>query len=150
MVSEILVETRNKVNAAALQLHAELAAAFEPLRGSKIIRTYPKSAWSKKTLEIIEPIVERFKEQGFRVIFRFTQPMVSVTIDTTYPVNEGVDYVEIYFGMIFFHRDIMASICPAPKIKTDYTVEKVVETKNKIIFLQGQIAQLEDSIREFV
>jgi hypothetical protein len=150
MVSEILVETRNKVNAAALQLHAELAAALEPLRGSKVIKTLPKSAWSKKTLETIEPIVERFKEEGFRVIFKFSKAMVMVTIDTTYPVNEGVNYVETYFGMIFVHRDIMASTCPAPEIKTDYTVEKVVEAKNKIIFLQGQIAQLEDSIREFV
>lgn len=150
MVSEILVETRNKVNAAALQLHTELAAVLEPFRGSKVIKTYSKVAWSKRALEAIGPIVERFNEQGFRVSFRFTRAVVIVTIDTTYPVNERVDYVETYFGIIFVHRDIMASICPIEKFKTDYTVEKVVEAKNKIVFLQGQIAQLKDSIREFV
>ena len=145
------VETRNRVNTKSIEVGQRLGEILKEYEGAKIVKVTPYRSWVKKIADQASALQDELQEQGFRLVFTFSDYSVWATLDATFPVSSiSVQYVkaEMYVCSVsdccltVFKREF-----PAPR--TDYTAEEVVETRSRISALERQIRELKDQIRHF-
>jgi polyhydroxyalkanoate synthesis regulator phasin len=145
------VETRNRVNAKSIEVGQRLGEILKEYEGAKIVKVTPYRSWVKKIADQASALQDELQEQGFQLVFAFSDYSVWATLDTTFPVSDvSVQYVkaEMYVCSV---SDCCLTVFrgefPAPR--TDYTAEEVVETRSRISALERQIRELKDQIRHF-
>lgn len=145
------VDARNRVNAKSIEIGRRLSEILKEYEGAKIVKVTPYRTWVKKIADQASALQGELQEQGFHLVFTFSDYSVWATLDTTFPVSDvSVQYVEakMYVCSVsgcclnVFEREF-----PIPR--TDYTASEVLETRSRISVLEQQIRELKDQIRHF-
>lgn len=145
------VDARNRVNAKSIEIGHRLDEILKEYEGVKIVKVTPYRSWVKKIADQASALQDELQEQGFRLVFAFSDYSVWATLDTTFPVSDvSVQYVKAEMCVCSVSDCCLAAFrgeFPAPR--TDYTAEEVLETRSRISALEQQIRGLKDQIRHF-
>ena len=146
------VEARNRVNAKSIEIGRRLSEILKEYEGAKIVKVTPYRTWVKKIADQASALQDELQEQGFRLVFTFSDYSIWATLDTTFPVSDvSVQYVraEMYVCSV--------SDCCLRQFRwqfedprTDYTAKEVLETRSRISALEQQIRELKDQITHFI
>jgi len=148
MTTQKEIDTRNAVNAAAMDAHDKLKAIFAPYIGEKIRKVEPE--FTRKIKGEIEPICEELRKKGFRVWFKFSEHTIYCEMDKTFPWSEcSVEYVKKSFCLCTLAGDSLKEFGSRPILRKDYTLEEVKAGEEKIRSLEMELAKAKDSISEF-
>jgi hypothetical protein len=145
------VATRNAVNTMANELRIHFQEVLTPYINKKVIKFSPCKTWTVKVENDLQQIEQWMWDQKFRICYDFSLTRVWVNLDKTFQVAEcGCEYVKQQFTICEVDSDIL-TMCEIKhnKFRTDYTVEELIETRNKIRELESQVSQLKSTIYEF-
>jgi len=157
------VKYRNIINEKANQVEKELISFFRPLIGKKIRTISGYGDWSKLVKSKLNLYLEDLREEGFRVICRYSAGSLYFEIDTTYKTDSmsfsGWDHTSTnYVKADFYIGSWDEKTGNLYKVKeeentnqrrTNWTVEELAATRKKIIELNNQLSDLKSSIWEF-
>lgn len=145
------VSTRNAVNTMANELRLHFREVLTPYLNKKVLKFSPYKTWTVKVKNDLQQIEQWMQDQKFRICYEFSLSRIWVDLDKTYQNSEhSVDYVKQQFTICIIDSDILTSLdINHDKFRTDYTVEEIVETRQKIRELESQVSNLKSSIYEF-
>ena len=157
------VKYRNIINEKANQVEKELISFFRPLIGKKIRTISGWGDWSKLVKSKLNLYLEDLREEGFRVICRYSAGSLYFEIDTTYQTDSmsfsGWDHtstnyvkVDFYIGSWDEKTGNLYEVKEEENTsnrRIDWTVEELAATREKIIEMNNELRNLKSSIWEF-
>ena len=145
------VSTRNQVNTMANELRLHFQKVLTPYLNKKVLKFSHRTTWTLRVKNDLEQIEQWIQDQKFRMYYEFSLSRIWVDLDKTYQVAEhAVDYVKQQFTICIIDGDTLASLdINYDKFRTDYTVEEIVETRQKIRELSLKLAILNQAFTNF-
>ena len=157
------VKYRNIINEKANQVEKELICFFRPLIGKKIRTISGYGDWSKLVKGKLNFYLEDLRQEGFRVICRYSAGSLYFEIDTSYKTDSmsfsGWDHTSTnYIKADFYIGSWDEKTGNLYKVKeeentshrrTDWSVEELAATRKKIREMDNELSDLKRSIWEF-
>ena len=147
------VNCRNAVNAQSEKLSKHLQEYFSDKAGKKIIKFTPSKQFAKSIKSDLDKITALFEENtGFRIWFEFGYSAVWCVIQRSYKTSEqSVNYCKREFFVATYNKEsgvMNEENYEIGEFRSDYTVEEVLEARQKIRDLESQLGDIRSQIRE--
>jgi hypothetical protein len=144
------VEATNLVNRLAREIDDKINTILEPYIGKKVIKTTPYRTFIKKISDEMDILRAGY---GCSIIFYFYSCSISVEVSYRFSVSTpsflGTERVTKTIAIAEISLDILSSL-KEPEEYTEYTLEEVEATINKIKELDDEIYALRGKILPFV
>jgi hypothetical protein len=144
------VEATNLVNRLAREINDKINTILEPYIGKKVIKTTPYRTFIKKISDEMDILIAGY---GCSIIFHFYSCSISAEVSYRYSVSTPgflrTERVTKHFDIARINFDDLSSL-KEPEEYTEYTLEEVEATINKIKELDDEIYALRDKILPFV
>lgn len=145
------VNTRNQVNIMSNELRLHFKEVLAPFIGKKVVKVTPYATWTVAVKKELQKIEEWMKEQEFRLSYTFTDYSIHVDLDKSFKVSDcGVDYVKQSFKICELTGTVVLESLDInhEKFRTDYTVDEIMQKRDKIRRLESELSALKFSICE--
>jgi hypothetical protein len=141
------VEATNLVNRLAREINDKINTILEPYIGKKVIKTTPYRTFIKKISDEMDILRAGY---GCSIIFHFYSCSISAEVSYRYSVSEHrTERATKHFDIARINFDDLSSL-KEPEEYTEYTLEEVEATINKIKELDDEIYALRGKILPFV
>lgn len=148
------VNCRNLVNAQSEKLSKHLQEYFADKAGKKIIKFTPSLQFTKAIKSDLDKITALLEENtGFRIWFEIGYSSVWCVVQRSYKTSEqSVNYCKREFFAATYNKEsgvMNEENYEIGEFRSDYTVEEVLEARQKIKDLESQLGDIRSQIREF-
>ena len=141
------VEAVNLVNKLAEEIRNKINTILEPYIGKKVIKTTPYKTFIKKISDEMDILRADY---GCSIIFHFYSCSISAEVSYRYSVSEHrTERVTKTISIAEISFDNLSSL-KEPEEYTEYTLEEVEATINRIKELDNEIYALRGKILPFV
>ena len=150
ITSEIGIETRNKINAQAMQMQADVIAILAPYVGKKVRKISGYGGWVAALQKGLNAYGEALPDGVFWYL-RCDYRWINLEAKTTYPVSEcAVNYVKatVPVGFINEASGVLESVARPTTLRTDYTAEWASATRAEAARLEAAARELRSQLRE--
>lgn len=146
------VDARNRVNAKSIEVRRRLGEILKEYEGEKIVKVIPYKSWVEKIADQVSALQNELQEQGFYLVFAFSDYSVWATLQTTFRGSDmSVNYIKVDIYVCSLSDCCLAvGQDEVSDPRTDYTVSEVLETCSRISALKEQIRELKSQICDFI
>lgn len=147
------VNCRNSVNAQSATLSKHLQEYFSDKVGKKIVKFTPYKQFTKAVKDDLDKITALIEENtSFHIWFETGYSSVWCVVQRSYKVSDhAVNYCKREFHVACFNKESGLMNDDKREIgefRSDYTVDEIVEARNKIKALECQLSEIRSQIRE--
>lgn len=149
--TELAVETRNRTNAKAMAIQAQVIALLTPYVGKKVRKVSGHGGWVAALQPQLDALYESLRAEGVNAWLACDCSWLRLEVKASYPISsQGVQYVraEIYAGKVDA-QGVLVDVSEPVELRTDYTLAWVEQTQAEAYRLESEARTLRSALAAF-